>query len=87
MIEPIEFDLDRGMRDVKTNVQLMGKLPEKCVARMSAGHHYVCRQGNVCGAHGPDVQIVHVLDAGLCAQQGIHVGEDDAFRHAVEQQV
>ena len=52
MIETIEFDLDRGMRDVKMVMQFMRNLLQKCVARMSTGHHQMRVERDAC-SKGP----------------------------------
>ena len=75
------------MRDVKVMMQIVGNSFEEGIARMSAGHDQVRRQRDLSGAHGPDMQIMHAFDPGQGAQQRIDLGEGDAFRHAVEQQV
>jgi hypothetical protein len=87
VIEAIKFDLDRRMCDVKIDVQLVGNPLQESISRMSSGHHQMRCQGDVGGAHGPDMQVVHVLDSGQGAQQSIHFSKDDALGHAVEQQV
>ena len=59
-----EFDLDRGMLNAEALVKLCLNVNEEVTTRMSRWHDEMTGQRCFRGAHWPDMEIVHLGDAG-----------------------
>ena len=80
------FDLQRSVVDVEAVREFLANAVQEGVVR-AAGPHQMRGQRGFVGAHGPDVQIVHLRDAFQPGEIVSHLRKLDAARHAVEREV
>src|SRR5690606_1691814 len=63
-----ELDLQRGVVDAETRVQLAMDVVQERVVAVAAGPHQVCGHRDLARAQRPVVHLVHRADAGLRLQ-------------------
>src|SRR5580704_14359161 len=69
------LDLQRGVADAEAVVQSMGEARAETVVAVVGGPHHMGGQRHLGGAHGPDVQVMHLGDAGAVGQEGLDAVE------------
>jgi uncharacterized protein YaiI (UPF0178 family) len=87
VVDAIQLDLDGRVMDVEALREAVGQRDDEGIARVAGRHHQVRGEGHVGGAERPHVEIMHIDDARLGTQPGVHLDEVDALRDAVEGQV
>jgi hypothetical protein len=53
------------MVNAKAMLQLIGQAMEEGITGVTCGHDQMSGQGDLGGAHRPDVQIMHFIDLGI----------------------
>src|SRR5208337_3079791 len=83
------FQLDRRMVDAKPLAEFFVDLAENGVAlrRRHVRNLDVCREGVILRSDAPQMQVVHVADAGNRPHRGLYCFQVDAARGALEQNV
>lgn len=79
--------LQGDVGDLETRVQQLGEGVAQAVAVGDFADHHVCGERGCAGGQCPDMQVVHVFDAGVAGQRLLYLRQIDAFGDAFQQHV
>jgi len=81
------FDLDCGVLNAKLVMERVTNKAQKTILTSRVGHHDMCGQGRLGGAHAPDVEIVNIAHTRQRPQICLNRRDFNVFRHGVKRQI
>src|SRR5215471_4176295 len=81
------LDLDGCVMDAESVLERVTRIVQQAVVEAGVRPHQVHGEGGLGGAHGPDVQVVHLGDARQARQIGLHRVAVDPGRNGVDREV